>query len=353
MPSATRPHLIATHAAVIDATTATDGASPIWIQLIPAGSFAGRDGRGPYNAGDEAAMRTVVDASRKRAAATDIVVDYDHQTVFSAIPGVGGRAPAAGWIKELEARPDGIYGRIEWTDAATQAIRAGEYRYISPVYRHDKSGHVRVLISAALTNTPNLDLTAVAASALIAPPGDTMEPIAEALGLAADADEAACLTAIRALTAAHAAVITAAGLATGATTDAVVAAVQSARSSAVVDPTKFVPVEQFTAVQSQLTALQAASTDGRVTAAVEKLISEGRLVPASRDWAISYARADFAGFAAMSATLPIVVTPGGRKEAGGTPAPSDAALSEADQVVMSAMGISPEAFTAARKKEAL
>ncbi len=51
---------------------------------------------------------------------------------FSAVPGVGGTAPAAGWIKRLEARPDGIWAAVAWTEAAQARIRAGEYRYITP-----------------------------------------------------------------------------------------------------------------------------------------------------------------------------------------------------------------------------
>lgn len=344
---------IATHATVIDAATASDAAQSVWIQLIPAGSFAGRDGRGPYDAGDLAAMQAVVDNSLQRAGSTELVVDYDHQSVFGAIPGVGGRAPAAGWIKELQVRPDGIYGRVEWTTTAASAIRAGEYRYVSPVYTHTKAGKVLLLVSAALTNTPNLDLNAVAASAQIAAlhPGENMEPIAQALGLAADADEAACLTAIVALTAAHAAVIAAAGLAAGASTQDVVTAVQSARATAVPDPAKYVPIEVFTAVQSQLTQLQQQSGDDKASQAVEKVIKEGRLAPAQRDWAMSYAKSNLAGFETFAAALPKLVAAGGREETKGAPKSGDDALSDTDLAVMSALGMSREAFVAARKLE--
>jgi hypothetical protein len=55
------------------------------------------------------------------------------------VPGVGGTAKAAGWIKELQVRDDGIFGRVEWTEAAAAAIKAGEYRYLSPVFFHDQS----------------------------------------------------------------------------------------------------------------------------------------------------------------------------------------------------------------------
>lgn len=354
MPSPRSPFL-ATHATVIDAVSAADAAQPLWILILPAGAFQGRDGRGPYDAGDQAAMQAVVDKSLQRAGSTELMVDYDHQSVFGAVPGVGGRAPAAGWIKELQARPDGIYGRVEWTAAAAAAIQAGEYRYVSPVYTHTKAGKVLCLVSAALTNSPNLDLSAVAASAQLTAlhSGDNMEPIAQALGLAADADEAACLAAIGVLTAAHAAVIAAAGLAAGASTQDVVVAVQSARASAIPDPKKYVPVEMYVSVQTQLTELQQKTGDDKAGQAVDQVIKDGRMAPAQRDWAMSYAKSDLAAFEAFAAALPVLVRSGGRKEAEGAAKAGDDALSDTDLAVMTALGMSREAFVAGRKKEAI
>lgn len=97
-----------------------------WTKLAPAGQFSARDGRGPFDAGDLASMQAIVDRTRRYHGTTDMMVDYDHQSLFGAKDGVGGRAPAAGWVRELEARSDGIYGRIEWTAAARAAITAGE-----------------------------------------------------------------------------------------------------------------------------------------------------------------------------------------------------------------------------------
>ncbi|RWE48621.1 MAG: hypothetical protein EOS24_34125, partial [Mesorhizobium sp.] len=94
---------------------------------------------GPWVTGDKASMEQIVANTRQYAGSTDLAIDYDHQTVFGAIPGVGGKAPAAGWIKELQARDDGIFGRVEWTAAASAAIKAGEYRYLSPVFFHEKT----------------------------------------------------------------------------------------------------------------------------------------------------------------------------------------------------------------------
>lgn len=88
---------------------------------------------------------------------TDIVIDYDHQSLYTRDN--GHPAPAAGWFRS--ARWDESKGLIatgvEWTDKATDHIRKNEYRYVSAVFLYDKSGVVREIISVALTNTPALD----------------------------------------------------------------------------------------------------------------------------------------------------------------------------------------------------
>lgn len=337
---------IAAHAAEIVAADA-GGDAPVWLKLIPAGEFSGRDGRGPYSSGGQEAMHAVIQATRRRAGTVDLVIDYDHQTLFAAVPQVGGRAPAAGWIKELEVRPEGIFGRIEWTAAAMRAIRRGEYRYLSPVYTHDQAGKVQLLISAGLTNVPNLDLTAVAARTLI-DTGDDMKKIAEALGLAADANEAAVLAAIGSLTAAHSAVVTAAGLAANASTEAVVTAIQTARSAAP-DPAKFVPADQVAAMQAQLATLQAGIVTDKAEAAVNKAIADGKLAPALKDWGLARAKADLKDFEAFAAQSPALVAPGGRVLPART---TDAVtLDDADVAVMRALGHTEQDFLSAKKTE--
>ncbi|MEP2706244.1 MAG: phage tail tube protein [Roseibium sp.] len=129
-----RPHIsdLCTADPVALSADMTAGA---WIKLIPSGTFQARDGRGPFDAGDETAMQAIVTRTKDYLGTTDMMIDYDHQTAFGAIPGVGGTAKAAGWVKAFEIRSDGIYGRVEWTAAAKAAIEASEYRYISPLFR--------------------------------------------------------------------------------------------------------------------------------------------------------------------------------------------------------------------------
>src|SRR5690606_24399592 len=167
---ALRSALAAATVAVCSTAISAADAAGSWVQLVPAGTFHGRDGRGPWHTEGPEHLQSIVDVTRQLAGSQDLVVDFDHQSIFSATPGVGGLAPAAGWVKELAGREDGIWGRVEWTEEAQSAIRAGKYRYISPVFYHSKqSGKVMAIRLAGLTNLPNLDLAEVAASSLIFP----------------------------------------------------------------------------------------------------------------------------------------------------------------------------------------
>jgi phage I-like protein len=119
---------------------------PEWLRLLPRGPVELVDGREPLEI-DEEALARIVGAFQARG--VDLVVDYEHQSLK------GGRAPAAGWIKELSAREDGLWARVEWTPAARDYLRNREYRYFSPVLRlNPESRRPEALLQVALTNVP-------------------------------------------------------------------------------------------------------------------------------------------------------------------------------------------------------
>ncbi|WP_428560455.1 MAG: phage protease [Solidesulfovibrio sp. DCME] len=70
------------------------GAAPQWVQLLPAGTFTGRDGAGPYSLDDPQA---VIAATLAAAAGADLPIDYDHQILWSR--NNGQPAIAGGWLK--------------------------------------------------------------------------------------------------------------------------------------------------------------------------------------------------------------------------------------------------------------
>jgi len=291
---------------------------PEWVELIPAGAFFGRDGRGPYILDTEAVLAAFAGVG------IDLPIDYDHQSLSAG--GKAGPVPAAGWITELEARDGALWGRARWTDEAARLIAARAYRYLSPVFRHDKDGRVLSLEGAGLTHYPNLDLTPVAHRQ-----GDDMTdltPIAQALGVVGE--DAASVEQL----AAHAARLKTQLDAAG-------------RSP---DPREWVPIAQHKAVADELAALQARIAADRAEAAVTAAMSAGKIAPALKDWAIDYARRDPQGFAAFAASAPVVVS--GDKSAPGVASNAGSAtLSDEDRYVCAALGI-PEKDFAAHKRAA-
>ena len=146
----------------INAEQQAAGKAPDWIEVIPAGTFKGRDGRGPFN---NANPQAVVDATAALNMTAGIPVDYDHATDFAAPE--GREAPAAGWMREFQVRNGAIWARVEWTPKGAQHVAHKEWAYVSPVFEHTKDDQqiVTRLLRAALTNNPNLELQAVAAAA--------------------------------------------------------------------------------------------------------------------------------------------------------------------------------------------
>lgn len=363
-----------TFAGTVDALAA-DGATSAWMLLVPAGSFEARDGR-KFVSGSQAEMQAIVARTRQYHGTTDIVVDYDHQSVFGAKDGVGGTARAAGWIKQLEVRGDGIWGRIEWTPAALEAIRAGEYRYLSPVIPHRKDGRIIIILNAALTNTPALDLTAAAASSQLSnlnlsDEGNDMEKILKALGLAEGSGEDAVLSAINGLLtnstaiaaavglqadAKHgdilaavntalsdrAAIATAAGKTASDKTDDIVDAVRSALKAGNPDPAKYVPISVVTELRDELKEVKDATLSEKAENAVSAAIKDGRVTPGQKEWALSYAKSDLAGFEGYIKGAPVLtasqMTVTKREDNGRVP------LDDAQRAVCSALGLSEEEY---------
>lgn len=129
-----------------------------WIQLVPTGKFSARDGRGPWELNDP---ESVIEATKQYAGKNLLPIDYEHQTALSVKNGQP--APAAGWITGLQARDSGIWGLVKWTDKAMEFLKNKEYKYLSPVFAYVKEGgRVTRICNAALTNSPALEMTALA-----------------------------------------------------------------------------------------------------------------------------------------------------------------------------------------------
>lgn len=331
------------------------GTSPGRIQLMPMGDFAARDGRPGSLKGKASVWRltpeiaaAVVEkwAGRK----TPLVVDYEHQTMNAETNGKP--APAAGWIEELTATPEGLFATVRWTERARAYIQADEYRYISPVFTYDPdTGAVLELKSAALTNYPALDgMEAVAARRK----EDTMNNELAALlrtrlGLPEDADETAILTELKKLPGDTSlfAFLTA--------KDEEIAALKTATP----DPKDFVPAAMLTAAQEKVTALAAKVAElekgneaATLSAEIDAALADGRLPKSCETWARAMVMKNpeaIRGYIESAAPLSALKeTQTGGKAPSGV---STAALTEEERYACKAAGISETDFIAAKTKE--
>lgn len=231
------------------ATAATDAEGfvpPEWIKISPKGAVDTRDGRKFSFPVEELVARFSADK-------VDIPIDLDHATAgFS-------QAGAIGWVKALEAREDGLYGRVDWLDEGVAALKSRSRRYISPSFRHTKAGKAVWLHSVALVAAPALSMPALAHASpetdeVTNPEELPMNAIAEALGLKADASEAACLSAITSLTA-----------------DKVDKAVHDEA------------LANLKAASDELAALKSAAREETVDTLLESALSAKKITPAQRD----------------------------------------------------------------------
>lgn len=135
------------------------GKVPEEIQVVPLGRFIYSN---PKFTGGKAVEWTItpedVSSMISTKDQTDVVVDYEHQTLGDGV------APAAGWITQLiDSGARGLVARVNWTAKAAQLIREGAYRYISPVILRGVPSKTETgktlrayLHSVAITNRPFL-----------------------------------------------------------------------------------------------------------------------------------------------------------------------------------------------------
>lgn len=366
------------------------GAAPQWVQLLPAGTFTGLDGAGPYHNDDPQA---VIAATLDAASGVDLPIDYDHQLLWARENGQP--ALAAGWFKDFEVREGSVWGRVDWTQAAAARIAAREYRYLSPVFLFDPAGRIIRVEHAGLTNVPNLEMQALASR--LHNNGGEMKPeqyaaLLVSLGLPADTKPDALVANAKTIgdrlkeaDVTLAAMSKRLGLPDGSTLRTIENAVDVAmtavaetaqvlgeagpvpparlaacakalvakqgQATAGLDPTKHVPMEQFQAVASRLKALEDSQATEKAAAAVDAAMQAGKVIPSTKDWALDYASRDPAGFAAYVAAMPSIVKPG-QEGPGGQPPAAAGQLGDVDLAVCSRMGLDPEEFKKHRQQEA-
>lgn len=325
------------------------------IQLLPAGEFAARDGRPgkgrTWRLTDAQGAALAADLNRV-ASQTPIVIDYEHHTLTAQQS--GHKAIAAGWMQRFEwLDGKGLFADVEWTPAAKGHIDVGEYRYISPVIAFDAAGNVTGLALAALVNYPALvgmDAAMAAALSAFTPPNEQestvtlLAALIAGLGLKAEATEAEAIAAVAALQAqvkAPPAVPTALSAALKLADGADMTAACSAVTALVA--TSDSATTTIAALQGQLAALQAKGVGDEVQTLVNTALTEGKLMPAQKDWAINLGRTNVEALKGFLATAPKLAAGSTQTQGDPSKGGDTAALSATQLEVFASFGINADA----------
>lgn len=358
------PFALAALTVALSATASGAVTPPTEFRLLPYGRFKAADGSGrPHDvpAGwlidGRAHAEQLAAAFAQRQDAR--VIDYEHQTLLAETNGKP--APASGWIGRLEARDDGLYAvGVEWTAAAATMIANREYRFVSPVFAHDKkTGRVTAVLHAALTNYAGLDgLTDLAAlsAKFFTPLEEETTPmnkeLLKALGLPETATEAEALAALAALKSTHQSELAA----LKASHQGELAALKGAAP----DPAKYVDVATLNALRgelatatTELVALRAAKATDEVDQVVTAALSAGKLTPATEKWARDLGAKDLAALKGFIESAPVVVKPNDTQTKGkGGGAEGDRKLNETQLAVCRQMGVDPADYAKTLAAEA-
>jgi phage I-like protein len=298
------------------------GSLPDRVELLPAGKrITGRDGRSWNHPNPQA----VVDQVNGRG--VDLVLDIEHASELKAPK--GDPAPAAAWLHDLRVEGDGrITAAVNrWTPRGEQAVRDGDYRYISPAVLYDpKTMNILGIGSAGLTNKPNLALAALNNEQQEV---DAMlKKMLAKLGLTEDASEETALNAIGKMQ-----------------TD-----LQTALNSAQTPPLdKFVPRADYETALNRATTAEATIAQGEqnrrdadIETAINQALNDGKIAPASKEFYVATCRAEggLEQFRKFVASAPKIAAESGL--GGKTPPQTQTALNAEQTLVMEMFGNSAE-----------
>lgn len=319
---------------------------PEIIRILPLGHVTSQ--KGEFDVDEESLRLMKAEIARH---GVDVVVDYEHQTLD------GVQAPAAGWVKDLSIRDGHIVAKVEWTARAAEYLKNREYRYLSPVISVRKSdGKATGLHSLALTNTPAIDhMDPIVNSSTYHKKGgqNTMDPkeLAKLLGLPEDAAPEQITQALSAALAelkklkedgkqappgdneevvANKAVCELLDLKSGAATSTVTAKIMELKRG-IIDGVD---------VMAELKALKDNMAQRDADEAVARAMKAGKITPAQKEWATSYALSSPKGFADFVAQAPQVVPMGQILQDG--PEGSGGGVDEATRLVCKQLGISED-----------
>jgi len=348
----------------IEIASADGSKPPEWVHLMPIGQWYGVNGQGPYRLDRPNAERI---AASIKAAKRPLPIDYDHALDLAFGAKAGQQAPAAGWFNDAEARDDGIWVRVEWTERGGVAIASREYRYISPAFKPEpNTGRILHIVRAGLTNMPNFEnLTALASQNQTEGTADMEEFLKQLialLGLAVGAttdDVIAAIKDLQSKTTTVASQVAATAVALALPKDATleqVAAAVIAKANTAGDATELGQLKTQVAslnqtvgnLNTELATMRTKAATNTAETVVASAIEQGKVAPAAKAWALDYATKDPAGFDAYLKAMPALLDP-----ATGQPSlasQGEGGLSAIETEIASRMGLSPADYKTSKEQ---
>jgi phage I-like protein len=128
-----------------------DSTRTTWIHALPLGEYD-HPVYGKIKSTPERVQRLAANVNAN-VRGTQLDIDYDHKAKSGE---------AAGWVKEAQARENGLWVAVEWTRKGYKKVKEGAYKYFSPEFTdewtHPKTQvvHKDVLFGGGITNRPFL-----------------------------------------------------------------------------------------------------------------------------------------------------------------------------------------------------
>lgn len=276
-----------------------DGKTVSEIQLFKLGAFEHWSGT-QFTVDDSFMDSMITNFQASQALSKDhkiIPIDYNHASLED-----GEISKAAGWVTTLTKKPDGLYATVEWTPAGAEYIKNQEFKYISPEFgiepkdEYGDNAEGPVLFAGAMTNRPFLK--GMQPLSLKAKKEEQMKKLLKLFDLKDESTEEE--------------LIAAANVSVQANADAR-KALELKEGASLVDAIKVVLAERDSHKQKsielgkELTKLSESKADADAKSKVEKLLTEGKLVPAQRDEMILFAKENPERFDKIASSLPKVV----------------------------------------------
>lgn len=307
-----KPLTTTTTAVACLAVSALGDEPPARIMVFATGGkVATRDGRSYHI--DLARL-----AARFAADGVKIPIDVNHATEILAPQGK--RADPVGWVTGLEVEGPALFGAVEWIDPAGALALLRAYPYVSPAFPH-RDGDAQWIKSVALVSSPALgNQPALAAATDTETEEPLMKTVITALGLADGATEAECLAAVTALQ--------------GATKDVVPKAIHDEA------------ITKLAATATELATLKATGRQAKVDAVIEGALTAKKILPVHRDHYVALCATDdgLAAVEKLLAASPALLGASGLDDKKVPDTDGVVTLSADELAVIEQLGITEEAY---------